>query len=287
MEQSAPMREWLKDICAVAIDLDGVVYRGSHLIPGADSAIARLRELNLAVFFVTNNSSRTRHQIAEKLSGLGIPASEREVFNSGHAAAILLERLSRNAQATAFVIGSEDLKGTVKDLGVKTVERPPADFLIVGLDPHITYEKISKALDAVLAGAVFIACNRDNNYPAEGGRLLPGCGAIVAAVEAASGHPPDHLAGKPETLLLELAAQIGNLTPEQILVVGDSLPSDIEMAQRFGSPSILVAEAWNFAAKETRDFSTITIKSLAELPEVFLEKALHDSMLTKPEIIIA
>jgi HAD superfamily hydrolase (TIGR01450 family) len=265
--------ELLSEIRALAIDLDGVVYHGNQLIRGADSAVALLRELNLSVFFVTNNSSKSRKQIAEKLSGLGIPASEKEVFHSAHATAILLERLSDNARATAFILGSQGLKSTIEDLGIATVENPPADFLVIGLDHQITYNKISQALEAILAGAVFIACNRDNSYPAEGGKLLPGCGAIVAAVEAACGRSPDHIAGKPETLMLELLAQTGNFTPEQILVIGDSVPSDIEMAQRFGSPSVLVAETKNITVRDMPAHPTIMIRSLAELPRIFIQES--------------
>jgi HAD superfamily hydrolase (TIGR01450 family) len=265
------MGDRLREIRALAIDLDGVVYHGDQLIRGADSAVAHLRELGLRVLFVTNNSSKSRQQIAEKLTWLGISASEREVFNSAHATAVLLERLSDKTRATAFIIGSQSLKTTIEDIGISTVDSPPADFLVVGLDNHITYEKISKALDAVLSGAVFIACNRDNSYPAEERRLLPGCGAIVAAVEAACGRSPDHIAGKPETLMLQILSRTVNLNPGQILVVGDSVSSDIEMAHRFGSPSVLVSEAKNVSAKRKTARSTVVIDSLARLPRILLK----------------
>ncbi len=263
------MYESLYKIRAVAIDLDGVVYQGNQLIPGADGAVRQLREIGMRVFFVTNNSVKTRKHIAEKLLRLGISTSEEDIFNSAYATAVLLNRLKKNNRSSVMVIGSEDLKEIIRNFGLEIVEAVPAEFLVVGMDQTFSYEKICKALDAVISGAIFIACNKDNTYPAEDGRLLPGCGSIVATVEAVCGRPPDYLVGKPETLLLEILTATTGIKADEIMMVGDTLSSDVEMARRFGCLSALVVKADKFSLEGRLDVSTIVIRSLAELPDYF------------------
>ncbi len=228
---------------AIALDLDGVVYQGAQALPGAIAAIALLRRLEFKVYFVTNNSSKTRVEIATKLAQMGVSAGRDEVFTSGYAAAVLVSHLMQEGKRRAFVIGSDGLKSELTQTGVEVVIAAPYDFLVVGLDTGFTYERICVALDALLGGALFIACNLDPVFPAERGRLLPGCGPEVAALELASGRKPDHVAGKPNTFLLEMLANNGRVQPHEILVVGDSLESDIAMANRYGALSVLVMQS--------------------------------------------
>ncbi len=258
---------WLNKVKAIAIDLDGVVYHGSRLISGSDMAISRLREMGLQIFFVTNNSAKTRKYIVRKLSSLGVSALEQEVISSAHATGILLNQLKGNDHSSVMVIGSEDLKKIVHGFGLLVAEDVPVDFLVVGMDLAFNYEKIGKALNAVLNGAIFIACNRDATYPAEGGKLFPGCGVMVAAVEAACGRPPDFIVGKPETLLLEILAANTGLRAEQIIMVGDTLSSDIEMANRFGSFSAYVTGDGQLPTTDGLIEASIIIRSLADLPD--------------------
>src|SRR5205823_6432641 len=110
---------------------------------------------------------------------------------------------------------------------------------------RFAYESIADGLEALLGGAVFVACNRDANYPAEGGRLMPGCGAMVSALEAASRTPISHEAGKPNPLFLRLIAEAEGIGPENILVIGDSIGSDVAMARNFGSPWALISSPHN------------------------------------------
>jgi HAD superfamily hydrolase (TIGR01450 family) len=252
---------------AVALDLDGVVYFGTRPAEGAAKAIGAIRDLGLEVFFVTNNSAKTRAEIATKLQRVAIPARKDDVLSSGYAAATLIRGLLADGRHRVCVIGAAGLRSEIAEVAAGSSTDPPYDFLVVGLDPDFNYEKISLGLDTLLKGAIFIACNRDANYPAENGRLLPGCGPIVAAIETAARRRADLEAGKPNTVLLELLAERRSIGPGEILVVGDSIESDIAMAGRFGSPSVLVSPKGPGRQRAAGGVEpTAVIASLAELP---------------------
>jgi HAD superfamily hydrolase (TIGR01450 family) len=258
-------------IRAVALDLDGVVYSGDVPLPGAVEAIDRLRGLGLRVWFVTNNSARSRAAIAGKLRRLGVPADESEVMSSGYAAGLLLHRLTQGQAARVVVVGSDELRTMIAAQGFEAVSEGPGQFLVVGMDHSFTYDRIRAALETLMGGAVFVACNRDATYPVEGGRLAPGCGPMVAAIECAYGRKPDYVVGKPSPALLELAAAAGGLSPGEMLVVGDTLESDIAAARRLGSPSVFVCDPAAIvrnADPDDSDRPDFLVKSLAEVPGI-------------------
>jgi|WetSurMetagenome_2_1015567.scaffolds.fasta_scaffold71718_1 4-nitrophenyl phosphatase len=227
---------------AIALDLDGVVYEGAQPLTGSIAAIALLRRLAFKVYFVTNNSSKTRVAIATKLAKMGVSVDQNEIFTSGYAAAVLISRLMQAGKRRVIVIGSDGLRSEISQIGAEITATAPCDFVVVGLDTGFTYEKICVALDALLGGALFVACNLDPVFPTEGGRLLPGCGPEIAALELASRRKPDHIAGKPNTFLLEMLAGHSKVQPHEILVVGDNLESDIAMANEYGALSVLVRQ---------------------------------------------
>lgn len=259
----------IASIRAVALDLDGVVYHGEMALPGACQGVQDLRYMGLELYFVTNNSASNPREIADKLSRMGIPADEEEVFTSSRAVASYLNRLASGGVATAFVIGSESLKNEIESVGVRIVKGPPCDYLVVGLDKKFNYQKLCTAIDSLALGALFVACNRDPRFPVENGRFLPGCGAIVASIESAACRPPDMVIGKPNTTLLEMLSEYRNLRPEHVVVVGDSPASDIQMAHRFGSPSVLicgVSPSAEGAINEAMLQPTAILGGLWELP---------------------
>ena len=263
----------LAGLRSIALDLDGVVYAGSRALPGAAEAVRRLCAAGADLHFVTNNSAQTRRQIAEKLRGLGIPAAAEEIVTSAYAAAQVVARLAAEKPGGALVVGSDGLREEVAAAGAAVVAaNAPCGYLVVGLDRRFNYDSICLALDALMRGAAFIACNRDARFPVENGRFLPGCGAIVAAVESAAGRKPDWEVGKPNTTLLQIIAERDKRQPGEILVVGDSAASDILMAARFGSPSVLVG-ATDSAALPCDDGDesepTYRLASLSELPALF------------------
>lgn len=260
----------LANIKVVAIDLDGVVYRGRAMIEGADVAICNLRQSGLQVSFATNSSVRTRADIAAKLRDMGIPAEEDEVLTSAYIAGLLIKSIG--AGKNVLVIGAESLRKEIVQAGSMVVDGPPCDVVLVGMDTSFSYNKIQMSMEAIAGGAKFVACNRDASFPGDNGRIFPGCGPMVAAVEAAVGFPPHWIAGKPNVLMLEAVSAQYHVGPREILVVGDSMASDIEMAEAFGSPSVLVAPGAFESNPGTPGPSRI-IRSLAELPRLLEGKA--------------
>ena len=255
----------LAAIKVAAIDLDGVVYQGRTMIDGADTAISRLRQQGLRIVFATNSSIRTRTDIALKLRGMGIPAEENEVLTSAFIAGLLVKNI--RASGKVLAIGAEGLRSEIAHAGAMVVAEPPCDLVVVGMDTAFSYEKIRLAMEAIAGGAVFVACNRDASFPGSNGHMFPGCGPMVAAIEAAVGFPPHHIAGKPNVRMLQTIAAQYHVRPSEILVVGDVMASDIEMAVAFGSPSVLVALG---ASKFTPGTPgpTCTVEFLADLPSL-------------------
>lgn len=261
-------------IRAIALDLDGVVYVGSSPLTGAVEAVNKIVDLGISVYFATNNSSRTRAEIAQKLTYMGIPATEKQVLTSGYAAGMLISRLCHPRSAHVLVIGSAGLRDEISRLGAQPVSdaSQPCEFLVVGLDMEFTYPKISAGLDALMGGATFIACNRDGKFPVEGNRFLPGCGAMVAAIEATWGKGPDYEVGKPDTMFLEIISAETGLKSDEILVVGDNPESDIAMSIRYDSPSVLITSS--LVDHPNESFSenikpTLRLSTLSELRDLF------------------
>ena len=260
----------LANIKVVAIDLDGVVYRGRAMIEGADVAICNLRQSGLQVSFATNSSVRTRADIAAKLRDMGIPAEEDEVLTSAYIAGLLIKSIG--AGKNVLVIGAESLRKEIVQAGSMVVDGPPCDVVLVGMDTSFSYNKIQMSMEAIAGGAKFVACNRDASFPGDNGRIFPGCGPMVAAVEAAVGFPPHWIAGKPNVLMLDAVSAQYHVGPREILVVGDSMASDIEMAVAFGSPSVLVAPGPFISSSGTAG-PTCIIESLADLPTLLEDRA--------------
>ncbi|WP_028935428.1 HAD-IIA family hydrolase [Pseudonocardia spinosispora] len=221
---------------ALLFDLDGTLFRGATAVPGAVSAVASAAERGVRICYLTNNGSRSGAQVVEHLRGLGFPATEPEVVTSGQGAArILADRLPRDS--TVLVVGTEALAAEVTGLGLRVVERAEdAAAVVQGHSPKTGWADLAEAALAIRAGALWVACNVDATLPDERG-LLPGNGAMVAAVAKATGSVP-LVAGKPEVPLFDEAVRrTGARRP---LVVGDRLDTDISGANGAGLPSLLV-----------------------------------------------
>jgi glycerol-1-phosphatase len=218
------------------LDLDGVLFRGDEVLPGARETLEALRERGTTLVFLTNNSSRTPDQVAGKLDGLGIHADPDEVVTSAQATA---ELLAARGGGSVFAIGGDGVHEalTLEGLRVADGDGPQADVVVVGIDEGFTYAKLRTACILIRAGAGFVATNADVTYPAPGGVVWPGAGSLVAAVVAATGREPE-VVGKPFAPLFEAALRrAGGQRP---LVVGDRLDTDIEGANRLGWDSLLV-----------------------------------------------
>ena len=252
-------------------DMDGVLYRGSQVMPYAKESLDRLRRAGWDVFFATNNSTATRLDYLRQLTTLGLGGDLDHIVTSGYATAHYLER--RNPKPSdVLVIGADGLRQEIRAVGIAVRDAdalpgshpppdaaadgvdpgamrrylvgldlpPPPDTVVVGLDLHLTYAKIAEAQRAILAGADFVCSNRDRAYPVEG-RLLPGAGTIVAAIEVATGATALCI-GKPEPFLFEEAIRRAGkaVGGDRVVVVGDSTDYDIVAAHRVGAKGVLI-----------------------------------------------
>lgn len=218
------------------IDLDGVLYRGSTALPGAEDFILFLRGRDISFRLVTNNATLTPEQYVDKLDGMGIHVQAGEIFTSALATGIYL-REHRDGTRTAQVVGETGLRLAVESSGLALVD-DGGDWVVVGLDRKATYDTLSRAALALERGARFVGSNPDTSFPTEQG-LLPGAGALQAALVATTGRKPI-VVGKPEPLMLELAMADAGGTPADTAMLGDRLDTDIAAAVRVGMPSIMV-----------------------------------------------
>ena len=219
----------------VLFDLDGVLYRGEAAVPSAPPTLAELRRRSVRPVFLTNNSSRTPLQVAEKLRGIGIEAEPGEVVTSALATA---ELLAERGGGRAFVIGQDGVREALSDAGIAIVDGDPeeADLVVVGYDGGATYGSLKRASLLVQRGARLVATNADGSYPAADG-LWPGAGALLAVITTTTGAEAE-IVGKPFAPLFEAGRRRGG--GGRPLVVGDRLDTDIEGAARLGWDSMLV-----------------------------------------------
>lgn len=229
----------LSQLDAVFFDLDGCLYRGETMACGADELLAELRGRRLRIGFITNNSRQGPHEIADKLTRMGIVAYTDEIVTAGaYAGQMIAERFGSCKVKAA---GSEWLKRSLRDAGHTLLplgDEEAAQVVVVGRDTAFTYDKLQYVVDDLERGAVLVATNADLSHPGAGGRRIPETGALVAAVEAAAGRPGSALfAGKPEPHLFRHALYSCGLVPERCLMVGDNLHTDIVGAHRSGMRS--------------------------------------------------
>src|SRR3989441_12073293 len=217
------------------IDMDGVIYRGSQLIPGADRFIHELRAANIPFLFLTNNSRRTRRDVATRLQRMGIDVEEEHVFTCAMATARFLAR--QKPSGTAFVIGEGGLLTALHSNGYSIVDRDP-DYVVVGEGRTFNFEMVEAALGMILSGAKLVATNLDPNCPTQAG-TRPGCGALVAMLETASGVKAFSV-GKPSPVMLRGARKELGLTADQTIVIGGTMETDILGGVQMGCHTILV-----------------------------------------------
>jgi HAD superfamily hydrolase (TIGR01450 family) len=226
---------------AFIFDLDGCVYAGSTLVPGVDEVLGSLRASGRRILFLTNNSREDGAELAAKLRRLGIAADRHEVLSAAEAAGAFVAQ--RFGASRVLAVGSPTLLRMLAEAGHTLVPLDGGDepqVVVMGHDSDFTYRKLARLARAVGKGAAFVAVNRDPQLVIEGGEFLPGCGALVEAVAAASGVRPE-IVGKPQPHLFRAAVARLGVRPEDAVMVGDSLLADIQGAQRFGLRTIWLA----------------------------------------------
>jgi HAD superfamily hydrolase (TIGR01450 family) len=233
-----PLSPALRPYDHVLLDLDGCVWVGDKACDGAAAAVAALREAGRSVRFLTNDVRHGPEDFVRKLWGLGFQAAVSEVISVGTAVQGLL---AERGGGSAFVIGSQALVDHVADAGMRVVNRTPfatrADVVVVGAHEAFGYEELRVATQAVARGAQLIGATRDPTFPMPDGPW-PGTGAVLAAVETATGRRADVVVGKPEPPLYDAAR--ATLGAGRVLAVGDRLDIDVAGARRAGLDSAVV-----------------------------------------------
>lgn len=244
------------------IDMDGVIYRGSEPIPGAAEFIAWLQEEDIPYLFLTNNSTYTPLDVVVKLKKFGIESSVDHVFTSAMATAEFVHHQRPNG--TAFVIGEGGLLNALNEVQYAITRESP-DYVIVGEGRVLNYELVEQAHRFVANGAGLISTNADTWCPTDSGPR-PGCGAIVALLESASGRKAYHV-GKPNPFMMRAARKRIGLSTDDVVMIGDTMETDIRGATDLSFKSILVLTGSTTidSMKEYPFRPTRVVDSIAEL----------------------
>ena len=241
--------ESFKNIRALIIDMDGVLWHGTQAIPGLVDFFQTLDELHIRYILATNNASLTPEQYVTKLAGMGVTVAQNKILTSGIATALYLSAQVNPAQTRVFVVGEDGATHPLLERGftltglyeVKSNDDPAkkgADIVVCGKDETLTWAKLATATLNIRAGAKFIGTNADTTLPTEHG-ITHGNGAILAALEVATGITPT-IIGKPEPIIYQQALTLLGTTPDETVALGDRLETDILGAVRTGIRSIMV-----------------------------------------------
>lgn len=217
------------------IDMDGVLISGQVLIPGADRFIERLREKGLKFLVLTNNPMNTPGDLAHRLQGMGLKIAKEEIFTSAMATARFLQ--TQKPGGKAFVIGESGLQVALHEVGFIQTEVDP-DYIVLGETFTYNFERITRAIRLVAAGARFIATNPDVTGPTDAG-IVPACGAMAALIERATGRAP-FFVGKPNPFMIRAALNWLGVHSENTTMIGDRMDTDIIAGIQSGLGTILV-----------------------------------------------
>ena len=252
------------------IDMDGVLYKGDAMIPGADKFIKELDCNDVPYLFLTNNSRPTQRDIALKLKKrLGVEVAEQHIYTSAMATSYFLHQ--QKPKGSAFILGEGGLLKAIYDIGYAINEYDP-DYVVVGESRTLTLEMIEKAIDMIIGGAKLIATNLDPP-PKEVGWPKPGTGAVVSMLEEATGSRAFSL-GKPSPILMRSARKKLNLMTDETVIIGDTMETDILGGVNMGFETILTLsgvtkreDLANYAFRPHR-----IVESVAELINDFGKK---------------
>ncbi len=258
----------LADIKGFAFDLDGTIWEGPALLPGAVELVADLRSSGLGIVFASNCSRHGSNILCRQLNDLGIDTTPTEVVTPFDLVGEAIKR--KMGPVRALVIGTDDLAEVLTSAGhvwVPMERWHDAQAVVVGVDHDFSYDRLRAAARAVAAGAALFAVNMDASFPVGQGQIDPGCGALAEAIAVAGQARPVGI-GKPEPPLFEFAAERLNCQPHQAAMVGDSLASDIAGGRAAGMFTI-----WINASKQDSsvNHADMTIQSLDELHQIWLQ----------------
>jgi 4-nitrophenyl phosphatase len=235
-----PPVQTLSQMRGAVIDMDGVLWAGRQPLPGLLPFFDALRQRQVRIILATNNSSLTPDQYVAKLAGMGVEVSVDEVLTSAQATASYLQPRIGAGGASVFPIGEDGVIQALSATGFRItgLYETGAEYVVVGMDRGITWDKLATATLNIRAGATFVGTNPDVSLPTERG-ITHGNGAILAALQAATGITPTVI-GKPEPIMYQQALERLGTDPDYTVAIGDRLDTDILGAVRAGLPSVLV-----------------------------------------------
>ena len=245
------------------IDLDGTMYKGTEEVDGAAQFIDYLNQQGIPHLYVTNNSTKTPEEVTAKLREMHIDAKPEEIVTSALATANFIA--NEKANASVYMIGGSGLKAALLDRRLTLRRDKHVDYVVIGLDEQVTYDKLAIATLAVREGATFISTNPDVSIPKESG-LLPGNGAITSVVSVSTGQQPQFI-GKPEPVIMGIALDILKLDKADVAMVGDLYDTDIMSGINVGVDTIHVQTGvTSFAEIQEKDVPpTYSVKDLNEV----------------------
>ena len=238
MQPRSAQEGWRKIRAAkcFAFDMDGTVYLGDDVLPGAIELVGYLRRNGVRPVFLTNNSSRSVETYVTRLNGMGFGVTREDILSSGQAAAGYLLRHFPGKRV--YVMGNQNLIDEIASFGIEVTEKD-AQIVLTGFDTTLNYEKLTVTCDYVRAGLPYIATHPDLNCPVKDG-FIPDLGSMTALIEKSAGRLPDVVIGKPHGEIARYLLERTGLQKEEVVMVGDRLYTDIATGVRFGMPTVLV-----------------------------------------------
>ncbi|MCC5910453.1 MAG: HAD-IIA family hydrolase [Clostridiaceae bacterium] len=259
----------LKDKNVYLLDMDGTIYLGDELIDGSKQFLETLKEKGKRYIFLTNNSSKNKEAYVDKLNKLGIQASTEEVFTSGEATTMYLKKQKEGAKI--YLLGTKALEEEFEREGfiLEKERHKDIDYVVLGFDTTLTYEKLWTACEYIAEGVVYIATHPDFNCPLPNNKFMPDAGAMAALIEASTGKTPQVI-GKPNKEVVGSIASKYGLNKEDMVMVGDRLYTDIKTGINAGITSVLVysgeTKEEDYKNSEIRaDYAFNSVKDMIDL----------------------
>lgn len=268
------LRQKLRHIRHVALDMDGTIYASNTLFPCTRPFLALLDRLGITHTFLTNNPSKSTKEYLAHLRSMGIHATTNNLYSSTHATIDFLKRKFPRVRRL-FVLGTSGLHHELKAAGFELVPDSPSavpDAVLVGFDTTLTYPRLCRAAWWIKQRKPYFATNPDRVCPTDQPTVLVDCGSITAAVQTATGRAPEAVLGKPDPAMLAGILQRHRIRAENLAMVGDRLYTDMAMAHRAGALGVLVltGEATAAEAATYRPRPDLILPSLAEFGELLL-----------------
>ncbi|HEY59894.1 MAG TPA: HAD-IIA family hydrolase [Anaerolineae bacterium] len=257
--------KFLSTIQGFLLDMDGTFYLGDRLLPGAKKLLELLEHKNVRYLFLTNNSSKHACLYAQKFQSLGVNVPEENIFTSGQATAIFLKE--REAGSKVYVVGTQALIDEFVQSGFVIEEQNP-DFVVLGFDTALTYEKLWKLCNFVRSGLPYYATHPDFNCPTEKG-FMPDIGAMIAFVAASTGRKPDVIIGKPNRPMVDIITAKLSIPVNKLAMVGDRLYTDIALGKAGIKTILVLSGETKLEDLEGSEFQPdLIVEDLAELVEI-------------------